>query len=131
MNPFEYLNSINDTKQDIMVDDIAEKGYSAFMVNRGLSYFADTVLLANEMNRLHHTPNRLQFSFLLNTVRKRKRFSKWFKPETVSDIELIKKRYSYSDEKAKSALSLLNADQLESIRVSSSRGGVRRLSSSA
>ena len=61
MNPFDYLNAINNTKEDIMVDDIAEKGYNPFMINRGLSYFNDTVLFANEMNRLHHTPNRLQF----------------------------------------------------------------------
>lgn len=130
MSPFDYLNSINDTKHDIMVDDIAEKQYTPFMVNRGLSYFIDTVFFANEMNLHHHLEKKLQFNFLLGTVRKRKRFSKWFKPETISDIELIKKRYGYSSEKAKSALSLLTADQLNTIRVSSSTGGLRRSASS-
>ena len=80
MNPFEYLNAINSTKKDIMVDDIAEKGYNSFMVNRGLSYFNDTVLMANEMNVNHTIDNRLQFDFLINIVRKKKRFSKWIKP---------------------------------------------------
>ena len=127
MSPFDYLNSINDTKQNIMVDDIAEKQYTPFMVNRGLSYFIDTVFFANEMNLHHHLEKKLQFNFLLSTVRKRKRFSKWFKPETISDIELVKKRYGYSAEKAKSALSLLTATQIESIRASSSStGGLRR-----
>ena len=76
MNPFQYLSAINDTKQDIMVDDISEKQYNAFMVNRGLSYFYDTVLLANEMNQRAHLDNRLQFDFFINTIRKKKRFSK-------------------------------------------------------
>ena len=89
-NPFEYLTAINDTKKDVMVDDIAEKGYNAFMVNRGLSYFNDTVLFANEMNLNAHLDNRLQFDFLINIVRRRKRFSKWMKPETASDVEVVK-----------------------------------------
>ena len=74
MNPFEYVNSINYSKKDIMVDDIAEKGYNSFMVNRSLSYFQDTVLMANEMNKNHQIDKRLQFDFLINIVRKRKRF---------------------------------------------------------
>ena len=65
MNPFEYVNSINMTKKDLMVDDIAEKGYAPFMINRSLSYFNDTVLMANEMNMHHHLDNKLQYSFLI------------------------------------------------------------------
>ena len=80
MNPFEYLNAINNTKKDIMIDDLAEKQYNSFMINRGLSYFQDTALIANEMNVNHHVDNRLQFQFFINIIRPRKRFSKWFKP---------------------------------------------------
>ena len=90
MNPFDYLNAINSTKKDIMVDDIAEKSYTPFMVNRGLSYFADTVLLANEMNLNHHIDNRLQFDFLINIVKKKKRFSKWLKAKDIENHEVIK-----------------------------------------
>ena len=86
MNPFEYVNSINYSKKDIMVDDIAEKGYNSFMVNRSLSYFQDTVLMANEMNKNHQIDKRLQFDFLINIVRKRKRFSKWFKNTVEKDV---------------------------------------------
>ena len=78
-NPFDYLNAINYSKQNIMVDDITEKGYNSFMVNRGLSYFNDTVLMANEMNRYHQIDSRLAFDFLINIIRKKKRFSKWNK----------------------------------------------------
>ena len=123
MNPFEYLNSINNTKKDIMVDDIAEKGYNSFMVNRGLSYFADTVVIANEMNRHHHLDARMAYDFLINIVRKRKRFSKWIKPETVSDVGVVKEYYGYSNEKARQALSLLTSDQINDLKKKVYKGG--------
>ena len=123
MNPFDYLNAINNTKEDIMVDDIAEKGYSSFMINRGLSYFNDTVLFANEMNIHHHIDNRLQFDFLINIVRKRKRFSKWLKPEIASDVEVVKEYYGYSNEKARQALTLLTPEQITMIKQKVYKGG--------
>ena len=106
-----------------MVDDIAEKGYSSFMINRGLSYFNDTVLFANEMNIHHHIDNRLQFDFLINIVRKRKRFSKWLKPEIVSDVEVVKEYYGYSNEKARQALTLLTPEQITMIKKKVFKGG--------
>jgi len=123
MNPFEYLNSINHTKEDIMDDDIKEAAYNAFLINRSLSYFQDTVLLANEMNRYHHLDNKLQYHFLINITRKRKRFSKWIKPDVVSDIEVVKEYYGYNNEKARQALSLLSPQQIELIRKKVDRGG--------
>ena len=123
MNPFEYVNSINYSKKDIMVDDIAERSYNPFMTNRSLSYFQDTVFFANEMNRYHHLDNKLQFHFLLNIVRKRKRFSKWNKPELDSDIDVVKEYYGYSNEKARQALTLLSPSQIEELRKKVSKGG--------
>jgi len=123
MNPFEYLTAINDSKKDIMIDDIAEKGYNAFMVNRGLSYFQDTILFANEMNCNAHLDNRLQFDFLINIIRKRKRFSKWMKPETASDVEVVKEYYGYSNEKARQALTLLTPEQINEIKKKVYKGG--------
>ena len=123
MNPFEYVNSITHNKKDIMSDDLAEKGYNSFMVNRSLSYFHDTVLMANEMNQHHHLDNRLKYDFLINIVRKKKRFSKWIKPETESDVEVVKEYYGYSNEKAKSALSLLTSNQINELRQKVYKGG--------
>jgi len=123
MNPFEYLNAINYTKQDIMVDDIAEKGYNAFMVNRGLSYFNDTVLMANEMNQHAHLDNRLQFDFLINIVRKKKRFSKWTKAQSSSDVEVLKEYYGYSNEKARQVYDLITVDQMEELKKKVTKGG--------
>jgi hypothetical protein len=123
MNPFEYLNAINDTKKDIMIDDVAEKGYNAFMVNRGLSYFHDTILIANEMNQKAYLDNRLQFDFLINIVRKKKRFSKWMKQSSVSDVEVVKEYYGYSNEKARQALSLLTPEQLKALEKKVTKGG--------
>ena len=123
MNPFEYLNAINDTKKDIMIDDIAEQGYNAFMINRGLSYFHDTILMANEMNQKAHIDNRLQFDFLINIVRKKKRFSKWMKQSSASDVEVVKEYYGYSNEKARQALSLLTPEQLKALEKKVTKGG--------
>lgn len=126
MNHFDYLNSINLTKQDIMVDDICEKAYNSFMVNRGLSYFADTVVIANEMNKHHQIDNKLQYHFLINMIRKRKRFSKWAKANKESDIDAVKEYYGYSNEKARQALTLLSPDQITIIKNKVSKGGRRR-----
>ena len=123
MNPFEYVNSINYSKEDVMVDDISEKAYNSFTINRSLSYFQDTVGLANVMNQYHHTDNKLQYHFLINIVRKRKRFSKWMKPETESDIEVVKEYYGYSNEKARQVLSLLSPEMITIIKQKVNKGG--------
>lgn len=123
LNPFEYVNSINMTKKDIMVDDLAEKAYNPFMVNRALSYFQDTVLFANEMNVNHTIDKRLQFDFFINMVRKRKRFSKWQKSVSDNDVEVVKEYYGYNNEKARQALTLLTADQLSVLKQKVYKGG--------
>jgi hypothetical protein len=123
MNPFEYLKAINDTKEDIMVDDLSEKGYNSFMVNRGLSYFNDTILMANEMNINHHLDKKLQFKFYINIIRKRKRFSKWFKPETEDDVNVVKEYYGYSKEKAIQVLKLLSKQQIKELNEKVYKGG--------
>lgn len=123
MKPFDYLNSINTNKNDIMDSDEAEKIYNPYLINRSLSYFRDTVLISNEMNRYHHADNKLQYHFLLNIVRNRKRFSKWVKPEVVEDIEVVKEYYGYSTEKANAVLPLLSPSELETIRAKVDKGG--------
>ena len=123
MNHFDYLNSINDTKKDIMVDDLAEKDYNAFMVNRGLSYYNDTVIYANEMNRYAHIDSRMQYDFLKQIIRKRKRFSKWNKADKLADIEVIKEYYGYSRDKAYQVLPLLSKDKIDHLRKKISKGG--------
>lgn len=123
MNPFNYVNSINLNKKDIMVTPEDEKAYLPFMVNRSLSYFSDTVVLANEMNIHHHLDNRLQFQFLINIIRKRKRFSKWVKPEVENDIESVKEYYGYSNEKTRQILPLLSPSQIKEIKGKVNKGG--------
>ena len=123
MNFFDYLNSINYSKKDIMVDDIAEDEYNPFMVNRGLSYFQDTILYANEMNKYHHLENRLQFDFLINIVRKRKRFSKWGKNTDPDALSVVKEYYGYSTEKARQVLSLLSDEQIIELKKRMFKGG--------
>ena len=123
MNPFELIKSISNTKKDILEN---EKDYNAFMVNRGLSYFPDTVIYANEMNRFHHLDSCLQYHFLINTIRKRNRFSKWNKSIESENINAIKQYYGYSNEKARDVLPLLSNENLKTIRGRIQHGGIQR-----
>ena len=123
MSPFEFLNEINFTKKNVMSDPENEKYYNSFIINRSLSYFPDTVAIANEMNKYHHLDSRLQFSFLINIIRKRKRFSKWIKPEIENDVEVVKEYYGYSNEKALQILPLLTPEQLNELRIKVRKGG--------
>ena len=123
MNPFQYIASITHTKKDLMVGDEEEKGYSPFMVNRGLSYFQDTVLLANEMNRASHIDHRLQYDFLRTAIRSRKRFSKWMKKAVPAKIEVIKEYYGYSDAKAEAVADLITDDDIKEMKSYLSKGG--------
>jgi hypothetical protein len=123
MSPFALISSISNTKIDILEN---EKDYTAFMVNRGLSYFPDTVIYANEMNKYHHLDGRLQFDFLINTIRKRNRFSKWNKSSESEDINAIKIYYGYSNEKARDVLPLLSNANLNTIKGRIQHGGQQR-----
>lgn len=124
LTPFDYLSSINHTKQDIMVDDRAEKQYIPFIINKGLSYSHDTVIMANEMNRLPFLDKKLQYSFLINSIRPKKRFNKWIKAEKVEALDIIKSYYGYSTEKARQVLSILSTEQLQEIKTAMYRGGL-------
>lgn len=123
LSPFDFLNSINMSKKDLMEDPETENQYVPFVVNRSLSYFPDTVALANEMNKYHHLDNRLQYSFLINTIRKRKRFSKWVKPDMENNIEKVKEYYGYSMDKARQVMPLLSTDELNIIINKVDKGG--------
>jgi hypothetical protein len=123
MNPFDYVTAITYTKKNMIVDDETESAYQPYMVNRSLSYFQDTVAVANAMNSQYMLDNKLQFDFLINIVRKRKRFSKWLKPEIVDDLEVVKEYYGYSNEKAKQVLSLLTTQNIQHLRIRINKGG--------
>ena len=121
----DYLTSINWSKKQLMdTDDKTwEKKYPPFIFNKGLSYFADTVMFANEMNRLHHASKHMQFTFLLNTIRPRKRFSKWLKASKLANLELVKQYYKYNNKKAQIALDLLTKQQVDYIKDKLHKGG--------
>jgi hypothetical protein len=120
LKPFDFINSINFTKKNIMTntenDELAESTYVPYITNRTLSYFTDTLLYANEMNRYSTLDNRLQYEFLLNSIRPKKRFAKWSKPEQNDDLDIVSEFYNLSLPKARQALSLLNENQLRVIR---------------
>ena len=119
----DWLNSINFTKENLIEDPDMISSYPPYIVNRCLSGHLDTVLFANEMNKYSNLDKDMQYSFFLYTLRKRKRFSPWLKKEQVDDLDLVKKHYGYSNEKAKVAVSLLTKTQIETIRNQHDMGG--------
>ena len=126
MKPFDYVNSINFTKKNLMRgsenDELAEKGYAPYLTNKSLSYFTDTLLYANEMNKLHFLDNKLQYEFFLNSIRKKKRFAKWAKADRNDDLVMISEYYQISLSKAKEAIRILSHEQLSTIRNKMEQG---------
>ena len=121
----DYLNTINYQKTNIMDtdDEMWEKRYAPFIVNKCVAPFPDTIHLVNEMNIHHHLDSKLQFDFLLNSLRSRDRFTPWLKAKKIKNIEYVKEYYGYSNEKAKVALDVLNDEQIKTIKNSLSKGG--------
>lgn len=123
MDLSKVLNAINYDKTPIMEDEHEEKSYVPYIVNKSLSYFPDTILHANQMNLCNHLPNKMQFDYLCNAIRPRKRFSKWIKTTEEKDLQLIKDHYNYSNERAKEVLNVLTQEQIENIRSFYNYGG--------
>ena len=121
----DYLNSINHTKEKLMdtEDEQWEKKYPPFIVNKCLSGFQDTIMLVNEINQYPNTDKKLQFDFLLNSLRPRKRFTPWLKAKKLNDLEYVKEFYGYNNEKAKVALTILNDEQIATIKQKLEKGG--------
>ena len=124
MNPFDFVNSITYTKEDIM-HDLNESEYESFLTNRALAYHQDCILYANEMNRRFEVSNRLQYHYLLNTIRKRKRFAKWIKPEQIDNLKIVMKYYSISRDKAEEYLTILSDKDVNILKKRMNKGGVR------
>ena len=121
----KYIKTINRTKENLMEgeDEMWEKKYPAFIINKCLAPFPDTILIVNEMNINPHLDKKLQFDFLLNTLRTRKRYTPWLKAKKLKNLEYVKEYYGYNNEKAKSALKLLNDEQIKTIKDSLNKGG--------
>ena len=121
----DYLNAINHTKEPLLDSEDEEwvKKYPPFVVNRCLSPFSDTILLVNEINKLHHLDKKLQFDFLLNSIRARKRYAPWLKATKLENLKYVKEFYGYSNEKAKTALDILNDEQISAIKNKLYKGG--------
>jgi len=121
----KYLTAINYSKEKLLDTDDRdwEKKYPPFIINKGLSYFSDTIMYANEMNRLHHATKHMQFSFYLNSIKSRKRFSKWLKSSKIKDLDVVKQHFGYSNKKAQEALSLMTKKQIDYIKERLYKGG--------
>tara|TARA_B110000196_G_scaffold57388_1_gene47564 strand:- start:29 stop:418 length:390 start_codon:yes stop_codon:yes gene_type:complete len=123
----EYLNAINFTKKDLTKseDELWKKKYPAFIVNKLLSAFSDSIMLVNEMNRNHFIDKDMQFQFLLNSIRTKKRYSPFLRASKLKEIECVKEYYGYSNDKAKSALDILSKDEINLIKEKLYKGGTK------
>ena len=122
----DWLNSINQTKKHLIDEDPSiEKEYPPYIINRCFSGHLDTVMFANEMNKYNFLPKKLQYDFLINIVRKKKRFSPWLRKEKVTDLECVKQYYGYSNEKASQALKILTPEQINFIKQRLDIGGMK------
>lgn len=124
ISPFDFINAIQYSKENLIVDDWSEKQYNPYIINKGLSYGHDTVIQANEMNSRPHLDKKLQNSFLINIIRAKKRFNKWIKPEKIEAIEVVKEYYGYSTDKARQVLPLLDASKIDVMRTRLIKGGL-------
>ena len=119
-----WLNSINQTKKNLFDEDPSlEKEYSPYVINRCLSGHLDCIMFVNEMNKYHFLPKKIQYDFLLNSLRTKKRFAPWLRKDTIKDLDNVKRYYGYSDEKAKQALRILSKKQLNFIQSKFETGG--------
>ena len=127
VNPFDFLKSINDTKEDLLKkEEYSISDYNPYLMNKGLSYYYDTVLFANVMNRNSHLDPDLQYYYYLYSIPRRKRFSQWYKMEENDDVKLVQEYYNYSRQKALEVLKLLTMEQLKFIKNNLDKGGLEK-----
>lgn len=124
IKPFEFVNAICYSKEDLFEDPQADKDYNAFLINRSLSYFVDTVMFANEMNRYSSIPTKHQFAYYINTIARKKRFSKWAEKASKSDdLDAVCSYYGYSKQRGKDVLDMLTTEQINYIKERQYTGG--------
>ena len=121
----EYLNSINITKKNLMDGDdpLYERKYPAYIINKCLAPFNETIMLVNEMNKHCHLDNKLQYDFLLNSLKKQKRFASWMKASKERNLEYVKEYFGYNNEKARAVLTILTDEQIATIKIKLNKGG--------
>ena len=129
-NPFDYIISITQNKKNLMRgsenDELAEKGYDAYLTNTALSYYADTILHANLMNLNYHLPKRPQYEFLINSIRPKKRFEKWVKKVNNEDLDMICNVFQCNRTVGKEYLSLMTKEQLKLMKEQQEKGGIKK-----
>jgi hypothetical protein len=123
----DIVPSILQTKQNVLVEEHDEKDYNSYIVNRALSYHLDCVPYANQINQVHFVDKKLQYHYLLNSIRQMKRkFQPWQKSEEDKNLACVKEYFGYSNSKAKEALRILSDEQIAYIKTKTDKGGVRK-----
>lgn len=125
ISPFDFVNSIQFDKKELIVDEWSEKQYNPFIINKSLSFGADTVIQANEMNSRPHLDKKLQYDFLKGIISAKKRYNKWLKKEKLEAIDIVKQYYGYNTVKAQEVVSILSQKQIDLIKQKLKKGGLK------
>jgi hypothetical protein len=127
MKPFDFVNEINTGKKDLIRGsenpELAEKLYASFVINRALSFFPDTIMYSNEMNKNHHIDKILQNDYYLNSIRFGKRFSKWHKRQENEDVDAIQEYYGVNNFRALEISKILSKEHIDLIKIRIIKGG--------
>lgn len=123
LSPFDFISAIHQ-RRNLIVDEVSERQYNPYIINKGLSFGHDTIIPANEMNCRAHLPKKAQNIFFINIIEPRKRYNKWLKADKIDNAELVSQYYGYSIKKALQVLPLLSDDQLKAIKEKLYKGGL-------
>jgi hypothetical protein len=124
LTPFDFVNAISHTKENLLEEEWAETQYNTYVVNKALSFGQDTVIWANEMNSRPHIDKHLQFQFLINIIKPKKRYNKWIKADKIENLDVVKAYYNYNTEKARQALNILSDQQIDLLKLKLHKGGL-------
>lgn len=119
-SPFDFVKSITTTKQSLYeIEEMFEKEYNAFIVNRALANSPQTVLFADIINQYQSLPKKLQYDFYMLGVPKQNKYLGWTKKDS-SEIneELVKfvcEELNMSIQKAIEIIKLVGADNIEQL----------------
>lgn len=119
---FDFINDLSFDKVNLLSEEDNEKLVQPYMINKALSMNMDTVLYADQMNRLYDLPKKMQYDYLFHSIRKRKRYGKWAKKDDQTILAMVAEHYQCSFNKARKMMQLMTPQQLETIKVLSDKG---------
>jgi hypothetical protein len=116
-SPFDFVKSIMNGKEQVLVTEENRGEYIPWVVNRALSAHPDCIFYVQDMNLFRKLPENMQNDYLYHSIRKKYRpFVPYPKNKETESISLISQAYKYNYKKAREVAALLSEEQINSIR---------------